>query len=154
VPVPNPRSLVLASIAAATLVACAHRRTTPEGALPTAADAPAPAAVPRLGQAEEDSVREYSGWYIWRFEQSEFVACGAAANDSPWWVIPSNDALRERDSLAALVLPPGGQRAFVRVRGLAGPRTIAGHMGRSTRYFRIFAVKEMRPDTATCGRKA
>ena len=104
--------------------------------------------------AIEDSVREYRGWYTWRFEQSEFVACGAAANDSPWWVIPSDDALRERDSLAALVLPPGGQRALVRVRGLAGPRTIAGHMGRSTRYFRIFAVKEMRPDTAACGRKA
>ena len=152
-PVPIPRSLVPAVIAAATLVACAHRRATAPAALPVAVADTTPAA-PRLSRAEEDSIREYGGWYTWRFEQSEFVACGAAANDSPWWVIPSNDALRQRDSLAAVVLPDGGRRAFVRVRGLAGPRMIAGHMGRSTRYFRIFAVKEMRPDTATCGRGA
>jgi hypothetical protein len=153
VPVPIPRSLVLTAIAIATLAACAHRRATTPAALPVVAADTTPAA-PRLSQAEEDSVREYSGWYTWRFEQSEFVACGAAADDSPWWVISSNDALRQRDSLAAVVLPEGGRRAFVRVRGLAGPRMIAGHMGRSTRYFRIFAVKELRPDTATCGRRA
>jgi hypothetical protein len=104
-----------------------------------------------------DSLVEYHGWYRWRFEGSEFVACGVASNDRPWWVVPTEVAIRQRDSLVANVMPGGTGPVFVRVRGVAGariPRGI-GHLGGSTRYFRLLEVLDMRKEEgATCPRRA
>ena len=100
-----------------------------------------------------DSLAEYAGWYRWGFEHSEFVACAAAANDRPWWAVPTNVALAQRDSLAAAVTPGASGPVFVRVRGVAGQRLAmgAGHLGASTRYFRVLEVLEMRKaEGATC----
>jgi len=139
----RPTLLVMAALAAA----CAHH------AAPAVAQlAPQPAR-----GVVADSVAEYVGWYRWSFEHSEFVACGVDAGDRPWWVVPTGDAMRQRDSLAAIVAPGGQGPVFVRVRGIAGGRvaTGAGHMGGSTRYFRLFAVLDMRKgDGATCPARA
>jgi hypothetical protein len=70
--------------------------------------------------------------------------------------VPTGDALRQRDSLAAIVSPDAKGPVFVRVRGIAGARVPrgAGHMGGSTRYFRLFEVLDMRKaDGATCPMK-
>jgi hypothetical protein len=145
---PRP-SLIVALALGAVAAGCAHR-ATPSLAPTTSGDA-----VDTARGVAVNAVGEYVGWYRWAFEHSEFVACGVAANDRPWWVIPTADALRQRDSLAAIVVPDreGGEPVFVRVRGIAGGRvaTGAGHLGASTRYFRLLEVLEMRKaDGATC----
>ena len=100
-----------------------------------------------------DSLAEYVGFYRWGFEHSEFVACGVDAGDRPWWVVPTADAMRQRDSLAATMSPDAKGPVFVRVRGIAGsrlPRGV-GHLGGSTRYFRVQEVLSMRrADGASC----
>ncbi|AHG88348.1 hypothetical protein J421_0811 [Gemmatirosa kalamazoonensis] len=116
----------------------------------------APAAQPARGVVV-DTVAEYVGFYRWPFEHSEFVACGTTPSDRPWWVVPTADAMRQRDSLAAIVTPDAKGPVFVRVRGIAGARMPAGagHMGGSTRYFRLFEVLDMRKaDGASCPVKA
>jgi hypothetical protein len=130
------------------LAACVHHRAEPQSLASAAVQ-------PRAGVVQ-DSVAEYWGYYRWPFEHSEFVACGTAADDRPWWVVPTVDALRQRDSLAATVSPDAKGPVFVRVRGVAGARLNggAGHMGGSTRYFRLFEVLDMRKaDGATCPAK-
>jgi hypothetical protein len=135
-------------VALIALAACAHHRTAPQSLAATAVQ-------PRAGVVQ-DSVAEYWGFYRWPFEHSEFVACGTASDDRPWWVVPTVDALRQRDSLAAVVSPDAKGPVFVRVRGVAGARLRggAGHMGASTRYFRLFEVLDMRKaDGAACPMK-
>ena len=126
------------------LAGCAHHRAEPQSL--------AVAPQPRAGVVQ-DSVAEYWGFYRWPFEHSEFVACGTAADDRPWWVVPTGDAMRQRDSLAAIVSPNAKGPVLVRVRGVAGARMTmgAGHMGGSTRYFRLFEVLDMKKaDGASC----
>ena len=127
------------------LAACAHHRAESRSLASAAVQ-------PRAGVVQ-DSVAEYWGFYRWPFEHSEFVACGTASDDRPWWVVPTVDALRQRDSLAAIVSPDAKGPVFVRVRGIAGARLGggAGHLGGNTRYFRLFEVLDMRKaDGATC----
>jgi hypothetical protein len=141
----TPLAVVLIALAAG----CAHRRAEPQS-LATAAPQPRRGAV-------QDSVAEYWGFYRWPFEHSEFVACGTAADDRPWWVVPTVDALRQRDSLAAIVSPDAKGPVFVRVRGVAGARLGggAGHLGGSARYFRLFEVLDMKKaDGAACPMKS
>jgi len=142
----SPLAAVLVALAAA---ACAHRHSEPQSLASAAVQ-------PRAGVVQ-DSVAEYWGFYRWPFEHSDFVACGTAADDRPWWVVPTADALRQRDSLAAIVSPDAKGPVFVRVRGVAGARLSmgAGHMGGSTRYFRLFEVLDMKKaEGAACPMKS
>ena len=141
------RSPLLALVVLA--AACAHRRAAP----PPVASVATPAAAQPARGVVTDTVAEYVGFYRWPFEHSEFVACGTTPSDRPWWVVPTADAMRQRDSLAAIVTPDAKGPVFVRVRGIAGARIPmgAGHMGGSTRYFRLFEVLDMKKaDGATC----
>jgi hypothetical protein len=92
-----------------------------------------------------DTVREYRGLYETGFEVSWFHPCGALWGDDSWWVTLSNDALRQRDSLAK---PIAGQpRAlYVRWRGTVSPKMPAGagHMGRGSRYMLVTEVLQLR----------
>lgn len=119
-----------------------------------AAPAPVPAAAQDTSRGVAvDSLAEYVGWYQWGFEHSEFIACGVARGDGPWWVVPTVVALAQRDSLAATVIPGGTGPVFVRVRGIAGTRLPkgVGHLGGSTRYFRVQEVLAMRKaEGASC----
>jgi hypothetical protein len=136
------------------------RVTRPLAVLALAAAAALAASRPHEAAAQEpapgvrpDSIAEYFGWYRWRFEGSEFVACGVDAGDRPWWVVPTVVAVAQRDSLAATVTPGGTGPVFVRVRGIAGTRIPkgVGHLGGSARYFRLLEVLDMRAaDGATC----
>ncbi len=104
---------------------------------------PAPAQSPRA--AAPPVVREYSGQYLWGFEQSQFSACGVPSDDRPWWVTLSDRALAQRDSaLAALKMKPSFP-VFVRWRGVAGDRGRVGHLGGHTRYFTAYELLELRP---------
>ena len=90
-------------------------------------------------------VAEYRGRYSFGFEESTFAPCGVPGSDGPWWVIPSNDALRQRDSLIA-ALPGSSRRAFfVRWRGLITAKGPAGHLGQGTRYIHVAEILELRP---------
>jgi hypothetical protein len=138
---------VLAVAILAASFGCAHR------ARATAASVSGTRTVAFGDTVPDDSIAEYFGWYRWGFEHSEFVACGTGSNDRPWWVIPTVVAMRQRDSLAADVMPGGTGPVFVRVRGIAGKRvpTGAGHLGGSARYFRLLEVLDMRKaEGATC----
>ena len=102
-----------------------------------------------------DSLAEYVGFYRWGFEHSEFIACGVARDDRPWWVVPTAVALAQRDSLVARLDSTRSTQGPVlaRVRGIVGRRVPmgAGHMGASTRYFRVQEVLEITPaDGASC----
>ena len=92
-----------------------------------------------------DSVREYRGLYETGFEVSWFHPCGAPTGDDSWWVTLSNDALRQRDSLAK---PLTGQPRvlYVRWRGTVSPKMPAGtgHMGRGSRYMLVTEVLQLR----------
>ena len=78
--------------------------------------------------AQQPSVAEFRGRYTPGFEVSRFIACGTDASDQPWWVILSEAALRQRDSLIA-VLPDSvsAGEVFVRWRAAAGAQEPAGH---------------------------
>lgn len=92
-----------------------------------------------------DTVREYRGHYETGFEVSWFHACGAPPGDDSWWVTLSNDALRQRDSLARSVA--GQPRTlYVRWRGTVSPKMPAGagHMGRGSRYMLVTEVLALR----------
>ena len=92
-----------------------------------------------------DTVREYRGLYDTGFEVSWFHPCGAPSGDDRWWVTLSNDALRQRDSLAK---PISGQPRvlYVRWRGTVSPKMPAGagHMGRGSRYLLVTEVLQLR----------
>jgi hypothetical protein len=92
-----------------------------------------------------DTVREYRGLYETGFEVSWFHPCGAPSGDDRWWVTLSNDALRQRDSLAK---PISGQPRvlYVRWRGTVSPKMPAGagHMGRGSRYLLVTEVLQLR----------
>ena len=80
-----------------------------------------PAAASPSFRAKADTVREYLGHYETGFEVSWFHACGAPPGDDSWWVTLSNDALRQRDSLAKSVA--GQPRTlYVRWRGTVSPK--------------------------------
>lgn len=99
----------------------------------------------RTEAAAADSVREYRGIYETGFEVSWFHPCGAEPGDDSWWVTLTNDALRQRDSLARSVT--GKPRAvYVRWRGTVGPKLPAGagHMGRGSRYMLVTEVLQLR----------
>jgi hypothetical protein len=141
------RSLALLALAAPAALAGAHRARAQARPLaaPTSADT-------SIG-VKVDTLAEYVGWYRWGFEHSEFVACGVARGDAPWWVVPTGVAVRQRDSLAATVAPGSTGPVFVRVRGIVGaPVPVgAGHLGGSTRYFRVQEVLSMqKADGASC----
>jgi hypothetical protein len=116
------------------------RRTSP-------ALAPAPATLARV-----DTAGEYRGLYETGFEVSWFHPCGAPSGDDSWWVTLSNDALRQRDSLAkSLTGQP--QALYVRWRGTVSPKMPAGagHMGRGSRYMLVTQVIQVRAsDAAGC----
>ena len=88
-------------------------------------------------------VREYRGLYETGFEVSWFHPCDAEAGDDTWWVTLTDDALRQRDSLAA-ALPKKPGAVFVRWRGTTSMKMRAGHMGRGTRYMLVSEVLQMR----------
>lgn len=96
-------------------------------------------------RAQADTVREYRGLYETGFEVSWFHPCGAPAGDDRWWVTLSNDALRQRDSLAKSI--SGQPRVlYVRWRGTVSPKMPAGtgHMGRGSRYMLVTEVLQLR----------
>jgi len=102
------------------------------------------AAVPAL-RAPADTIGEYRGLYETGFEVSWFHPCGAPTGDDSWWVTLSNDALRQRDSLAKSV--EGRPRAlYVHWRGTVSPKMPAGagHMGRGSRYMLVTEVLQLR----------
>ena len=105
-----------------------------------------------LGGTRADTVREYRGVYESGFEISWFHPCGAAPGDDSWWVTLTNDALRQRDSLAkALTGKPGP--VLVRWRATVGPKMPigAGHMGRGSRYMLVTEVLSLSAsDRAGC----
>src|SRR5262245_51159962 len=68
-----------------------------------------------------DTVLEYHGVYEAGFEVSWFHPCDATPGDDTWWVTLTNDALRQRDSLAKALT--GRPRAvLVRWRATVGPK--------------------------------
>ena len=92
-------------------------------------------------RARPDSIREYRGVYESGFEVSWFHPCDATPGDDTWWVTLTNDALRQRDSLAKGLT--GRPRAvLVRWRATVGPKMPvgAGHMGRGSRYMLVTQV--------------
>jgi hypothetical protein len=92
-------------------------------------------------RARADSVREYRGVYEAGFEVSWFHACDAEPGDDTWWVTLTNDALRQRDSLAKTLTGKPGP-VLVRWRATVGPKMPmgAGHMGRGSRYMLVTEV--------------
>jgi hypothetical protein len=102
-------------------------------------------AAERTTLARSDTVGEYRGLYETGFEVSWFHPCGAPSGDDSWWVTLSNDALRQRDSLAKSLT--GAPRAlYVRWRGTVSPKMPAGagHMGRGSRYMLVTEVLQLR----------
>jgi len=103
---------------------------------------------------QADTVREYRGSYATGFEISWFRPCEAERGDDTWWVTLTNDALRQRDSLAKTLT--GQPRAvFVRWRGTISPKMPAGagHMGGGSRYMLVTEILEMKPvDEAGCAK--
>ena len=95
--------------------------------------------------APADTVREYRGSYETGFEVSWFHPCGAERGDDTWWVTLTNDALRQRDSLAKQ-LTSQPRRVFVRWRGTVSPKMPAGtgHMGRGSRYMLVSEILELK----------
>jgi len=109
---------------------------------------PATAALPV--RAHADTVGEYRGLYETGFEVSWFHACGAPRGDDSWWVTLSNDALRQRDSLARAI--EGKPRTlYVRWRATVSPKMPAGagHMGRGSRYMLVTEVLQLRASDAS-----
>ena len=92
-----------------------------------------------------DTVREYRGLYETGFEVSWFHPCGAPSGDDTWWVTLSNDALRQRDSLAKPI-SSRPRVLYVRWRGTVSPKMPAGtgHMGRGSRYMLVTEVLQLR----------
>ena len=114
-------------------------------ALGLASDGSPPAAAVTAFSANADTVREYRGLYETGFEVSWFHECGAPPGDDSWWVTLSNDALRQRDSLARAI--KGQPRTlYVRWRGTLSPKMPAGagHMGRGSRYMLVTEVLQLR----------
>lgn len=103
----------------------------------------APVGVPPFAWA--DTVREYRGSYETGFEVSWFHPCGAERGDDTWWVTLTDDALRQRDSLAKQ-LTSQPRRVFVRWRGTVSPKMPAGtgHMGRGSRYMLVSEILELK----------
>jgi hypothetical protein len=102
------------------------------------------------GRVAADSVREYRGLYETGFEVSWFHACDAQPGDDSWWVTLTDDALRQRDSLAKTLT--GHPRAlFVRWRGTISPKMPAGagHMARGSRYMLVTQVLALRASDET-----
>jgi hypothetical protein len=104
------------------------------------------------GRARADSILEYRGVYESGFEVSWFHPCDATPGDDTWWVTLTNDALRQRDSLAKGLT--GRPRAvLVRWRATVGPKMPvgAGHMGRGSRYMLVTQVLALTAaDSAGC----
>jgi hypothetical protein len=118
--------------------------------LGVASDGRSPAAAALPLRAHADTVGEYRGLYETGFEVSWFHACGAPPGDDSWWVTLSNDALRQRDSLARGV--EGQPRTlYVRWRGTVSPKMPAGagHMGRGSRYMLVTEVLQLRASDAS-----
>jgi hypothetical protein len=104
--------------------------------------------------ARADTVREYRGTYATGFEVSWFRPCEAERGDDAWWVTLTDDALRQRDSLAKQ-LAGQPRSVFVRWRGTISPKMPAGagHMGRGSRYMLVTEILEMKPaDDAGCAK--
>ena len=99
-----------------------------------------------------DTVLEYHGLYESGFEVSWFHPCNAAPGDDTWWVTLTNDALRQRDSLAKK-LTGKPRSVLVRWRATVGRKMPAGagHMARGTRYMLVTKVLSVRAaDGAGC----
>lgn len=124
-----------------------HRLKSPVAVLAAVSLVAACAVTPRGPQAAE-----YRGRYTAGFEVSRFVSCDAPISDSPWWVVLSETALRQRDSVAAQLPDDAPAEAFVRWRGTASSSQPAGHLGRSTRYLHVHEILELRPvEPGDCG---
>lgn len=97
-----------------------------------------------------DSAREFRGFYQTGFEVSWFRPCDAPAGDDLWWVTLSDEALRQRDSLAKR-LTGQPRSVFVRWRGTTSAKMPAGHMGQGSRYLLVSTILELRSaDEAGC----
>lgn len=108
----------------------------------------------RAVAVQADTMREYRGTYATGFEISWFRPCEAERGDDTWWVTLTNDALRQRDSLAKQLT--GQPRAvFVRWRGTISPKMPAGagHMGHGSRYMLVSEILELKPtEDAGCAK--
>ena len=105
--------------------------------------------------ARADTVREFRGVYETGFEVSWFHPCNAQSGDDTWWVTLTDDALRQRDSLAKMLktAPARPGAAIVRWRGTVSPVMPmgTGHMGRGSRYMLVSEVISLRAsDEAGC----
>jgi hypothetical protein len=94
----------------------------------------------RAHRGADASPVELTGLYTPGFETSRFVPCDARAGDAPWWVILSADALRQRDSLRALLPDDAGGTVFVRWRAVVGPDAPTGHLGAYARWVHVAEV--------------
>ncbi|MEO8334600.1 MAG: hypothetical protein ABI664_06495 [bacterium] len=121
--------------------------------LPCAASAQLRAPAP----SRDTTTTEYYGAYQRGFEQSWFMPCGAATDDTTWWVTLTDDALRQRDSILATIAVPANSKGLsVRWRGTVSERMPAGHMGHGTRYLLVSKILEIRPllGISSCGFKS
>lgn len=101
----------------------------------------------RAGRRAADTVREYRGRYETGFEISWFHPCDAPRGDDTWWITLTDDALRQRDSLAKRLPAGSAGTVFVRWRGTTSMKMRAGHMGRGTRYMLVHEVLDLRPES-------
>jgi hypothetical protein len=91
---------------------------------------------------------QYQGRYSFAFEKSQFTPCTLLGSDGSWWVIPSGDAQRQRDSLVAALPANRRTELFVRWRGTITTEGPAGHLGKSSRYIMVAEILELRPASA------
>jgi hypothetical protein len=94
-----------------------------------------------------DTVREYRGRYETGFEISWFHPCDAEPGDDTWWITLTDDALRQRDSLAKRLPAGTAGTVFVRWRGTTSMKMRAGHMGRGTRYMLVHEIVDLRAES-------
>jgi hypothetical protein len=140
---------LLGGLAMAPMPRAGGGRATREGRGPAAETA---AVRPDTVRVRVDTVLEYHGLYESGFEVSWFHPCDATPGDDTWWVTLTNDALRQRDSLAkSLTGKP--RTVLVQWRATVGPKMPAGagHMARGSRYMLVTKVLSLRAaDGAGC----
>ena len=136
------------ALLALAFAACARHAQSEEALAPNAGAPMSSSASAAPGALAYDSARvarEYRGAYTTGFEMSWFEPCGAPAGDRMWWETLTDDALRQRDSLLAIVKVPPTTGLAVRWRGTISSRMPAGHMGRGSRYMLVTSIIEIHP---------
>lgn len=97
----------------------------------------------RAHRTDDAPLVELTGVYTPGFETSRFVPCDARAGDASWWVILSDDALRQRDSLRARLPDDAARTVYVRWRAVVGPEAPTGHLGASARWVHVAEIAEL-----------